>query len=157
MLRVLFPALALTALSTVAFAAPVADFVSQEGKWSLNIGASHHASGDPIAQDSVIEATKDDGKALHFTQSLTTPKGEKLSVKFEGAYDGKMYAMRNGSQMMYEHISADTYRDAGKRLDGGSWKETCTFSSDRAKLTCEGADITASGKTFPYVEVWEKG
>jgi len=157
MTRILFPALALGLLSTAtAFAAPTADFVSQEGKWSLNVKASHHAAGDPIAKDSQIEASKDDGKALQFTQSLTTQKGEKLSVKFDGAYDGKMYSMRNGSSMMYQHISANAYRDAGKRLDGGSWKETCTFSQDHTKLTCEGADLTANGKSFPYVEVWEK-
>ena len=157
MKRFFLPTLAVGALlSTASFAQPSSDYTSQEGKWALNTAKSHHAAGAQIAKSSELVTTKDDGKTLQFTQSLTTEKGEILSISFDGAYDGKPHSMHNGSTMLFKHVSANTYRDSGKRLDGASWKETCTFSADHTTLSCKGADITRDGKTLPYVEVWNK-
>lgn len=157
MMRVFLPALTLgILLSTASFAQAKTEYVSQAGKWNLDIKESKHASGDPIAAGSIIEVTKDDGKALQFTQSLTSDKGEKLSLTFDGVYGGKQYQMHNGSTMTFKHVSATVYQDAGKRLDGASWKETCSFSADHTKLTCKGANNNKAGKAYPYTEIWNK-
>jgi len=155
MARLLYPAIAIGLLLPAASHAGTT-YVSQEGNWRLNLTESKHAEGDPISKESVIHVTKDDGKSLQFTQAVTSATDQKEDLAFDGAYDGKQYPTAKGSWMLFHHVAADSFSDAGQRADGWSWKEICTISADHAKFTCKGADKDKAGKSYPYVEIWDK-
>ena len=78
-----------------------------EGTWTLNVAQSKYPPGFPTIRDHHMNVTKDDGKALQYTDNFIIGDAPATHVTFDGAYDGKDYKMTDP-----EDTSAATLRRA---------------------------------------------
>jgi len=67
-----------------------------EGTWTLNVAQSKYPPGFPTIRDHHMNVTKDDGKALQYTDNFIIGDAPATHVTFDGAYDGKDYKMTDG-------------------------------------------------------------
>lgn len=145
----------LAIFAATAFAADT-QYVSQKGSWILNKAETKIPAGGFVPVDTPTMVTLDDGKALKFVIYVMTSTGLQPSITFEGAYDGKPYAYGQDATRSFLHVSANSFRADTKANDGASSSEVVTFAAGNAKMRAEGKYMDAKGKTYDYVEVWDK-
>lgn len=144
------------ALSTVPVWA-ASQYVSLEGKWSLNLNETHYPPGFPSITKNDMNVTKDDGKILQFTENLTMD-GKDVTSTWDGAYDGKMRPTSDGQQLAWHHVSARTAGDERKNAEGvTTGKSACAISADGAHMTCHiQAFSSKNPKPIKFVEIFDK-
>ena len=146
-----------TAVFVAAPALADAKYVSLEGKWSLDLAKTHYPDGFPKITKNDMNVTKDDGKALEFTEDLTMD-GKDITSSWKGAYDGKFYPTSDGQQLAWHHVSKMTGGDERKNAEGvTTGKSACTVSKDEKTLTCHiQAFSPKSPKPAKFTEVFDK-
>ena len=134
-----------------------AKYDSWQGKWALNLAESHYPATFPKITRNDITVTKDDGKVLQFTETVTMD-GKDVTGGYDGAYDGKMRPTSDGQQLAFHHVSAKTIGDERKNAAGvTTGKSACTFSDDGKKLTCHITTFMKPGeKPLKFVEVFDR-
>ena len=147
--------IAMAAGATPAGAAET-QYVSQKGQWIRNKAESKIPADGFKPIDTPMVVTKDDGHLLKFDVYLMTPEGLQPKITFDGAYDGKPYPFGKGTTVAYSHISPTSYRTELKSADGAVATEIVTFIAGNTKMRFEGKRTEKSGKSYDYVEVWDK-
>lgn len=137
-------------------AAQASEFVSQKGQWIGNKAETKIPADGFKPIDTPMVVMKDDGTALLFVVFFMTNEGLQPGISYEGAYDGKPYAFGKGSTLAFTHVSPTSYRTQLKSADGSSSTELVTFIANNTKMRFEGKRTEKSGKTYDYVEVWDK-
>ena len=132
-------------------------YVSLEGKWSLNLDKTHYPDGFPKITKNDMNVTKDDGKALEFTEDLTMD-GKDITATWKGAYDGKFYPTSDGQQLAWHHVSKMAGGDERKNAQGvTTGKSTCAVSKDEKRLTCHIQAFSPNNpKPVKFTEVFDK-
>ncbi len=133
-----------------------ANYVSQKGSWIRNKAESKIPPDSFIPVDAPLVVTQDDGSALKFVVYAMTPTGFQPGITFEGAYDGKPYAYGTDATRSFMHVSPTSYRTDWKSSDGSSSTEFVNFIAGNSKMRFEGKRTDKAGKTFDYVEVWDR-
>ena len=137
-------------------AAHAAEFVSQKGEWIRNKAETQIPADGFKPIDTPMVVTKDDGTELKFIVYFMTNEGLQPGITFVGAYDGKPYAFGKGTTLAFTHVSPTSYRTELKSADGSSSSEVVTFIANNTKMRFEGKRTEKSGKSYDYVEVWDK-
>ena len=137
-------------------AAQAGEFVSQKGQWIRNKAETRIPADGFTPIDTPMVVMKDDGTALQFVVFFMTNEGLQPGISYEGAYDGKPYPFGKGSTLAFTHVSPTSYRTELKSADGSSSTELVTFIANNTKMRFEGKRTEKSGKTYDYVEVWDK-
>ena len=137
-------------------AAQAGEFVSQKGQWICNKAETKIPADGFTPIDTPMVVMKDDGTTLLFVVFFMTNEGLQPGISYEGAYDGKPYPFGKGSTLAFTHVSPTSYRTELKSADGSSSTELVTFIANNTKMRFEGKRTEKSGKTYDYVEVWDK-
>ncbi len=139
------------------FAAPAfagEGYFSQQGAWIRNKAESKIPEG-AVHKDTPMVVMQDDGQNLRYVIFDMTTTGYQAGITFVGAYDGKPYSFGKEATRSYKHISPNSFRSEIKNDDGSSTIETVTFVS-AVKMRIEGKRSDGLGKSYDYVEVWDK-
>jgi len=131
-------------------------YVSQEGRWIRNKAETKIPADGFKPIDTPMVVTKDDGNQLKFVIYFMTNEGLQPGISYEGAYDGKPYPFGKGTTLSYTHVSPNSYRTELKAADGSSQTELVTFIANNTKMRFEGKRTEKTGKTYDYIEVWDK-
>jgi hypothetical protein len=131
-------------------------YVSQEGRWIRNKAETKIPADGFKPIDTPMVVTKDDGNELKFVVYFMTNEGLQPGITYEGAYDGKPYPFGKGTTLSYTHVSENSYRTELKSADGSSQTELVTFIANNTKMRFEGKRTEKTGKSYEYVEVWDK-
>jgi hypothetical protein len=131
-------------------------YMSQKGTWMLNKAESKIPPGTFTPIDTPMEITVDDGNIIKFTIYVMSTEGLKPSIVYEGAYDGRPYPFTKGTTLSYVHLSPTSFKAETKSADGSLGTDTVTFTNGGAKMRYDGKRTEKSGKTYEYVEVWDK-
>ncbi len=111
-------------------------YMSWQGKWSLDTAKTHYPATFPKITKNDMNVTKDDGKILQFTDTLTMD-GKDVTQSFDGAYDGKFRPTPDGMQVAYHRASPKTVAGIRKAADGFIVEHSaCTFADDGETMTC---------------------
>lgn len=131
-------------------------YVSSEGEWTLNVVQTKYPAGFPNIHDHVMRVTKDDGKALQYTDNFAIESGPMQHVTLDGAFDGMPHKMTNGQDMMVT-LSEHGYRDQWIAPSGTTGWDNCDYSKHVTLMTCH-AGFIPPGTTKPvtFTEVWNK-
>ncbi|MBY0508656.1 MAG: hypothetical protein K2P94_00755 [Rhodospirillaceae bacterium] len=148
---VLFVLVALTG-----FAHAAESYVSQKGEWIRNKAETKIPADGFKPIDTPMVVSKDDGTELKFTIYVMTNEGLQPGITFEGAYDGRAYPFGKGTTLAFTHVSPNSFRTELKSADGSSQTELVTFIANNTKMRFEGKRTEKTGKTYEYVEVWDK-
>lgn len=143
----------------VAFAglAHAADsYVSQKGQWIRNKAETKIPADGFKPIDTPMVVTQDDGAELKLIIYVMTNEGLQPGITYEGAYDGKPYPFGKGNTLAYTHVSPNSYRTELKSADGSSQTELVTFIANNTKMRFEGKRTEKTGKSYEYIEVWDK-
>jgi hypothetical protein len=147
----------LVAASFLAGSAQAAEqYVSQAGNWIRNKAETKIPADGFKPIDTPMVVSKDDGNTLNFIVYIMTTEGLQPGITYEGAYDGKPYPFGKGSTLAFTHVSPNSYRTELKSADGSSSTELVTFIANNTKMRFEGKRTEKSGKSYDYVEVWDK-
>ena len=129
--------------------------VSFKGKWHLDIAQS---SGQPPFPKSIsLEVTVDDGKNYASTRTIVGADGKTTIYSLHASYDGKPYQIEGapqGQTAALTHVTNTSFQIEFRFPDNSDLKVTCTFSTDRNTVTCEGTDTDAKGIGSPTKVVW---
>ena len=131
-------------------------FLSQKGQWILNKAESKIPAGEPAPPETPMVVSDDDGNKLKYIVYIMTPAGLQPGRNYEGAYDGEPYPYGKDGTRSYKHLTPYSFRTDWKGVDGQSASETVTFSANLSKMRVEGKGIDQGGKTYDYVQVWER-
>jgi hypothetical protein len=131
-------------------------YVSQVGRWNMNMEETIAPAEFIQAPTEPFEVTLDDGNALHFTAYKTTPNGLEVAFKYEGFYDGKPYPAGESATASYHHITATSFYTETRLPNGMVFSEHGYILNDGTKMRLEGKAIGDSGKLFEYVWVLDK-
>ena len=143
-----------TVSMTGARAAP--GYASWEGTWHLNKIETHYPKGVMVT-DNDLTVTKDDGKVLKFSETVTNA-GQTSTQTFDGAYDGKPYDVGNGETMIFTHVSATADRAVRHNKDGFVLERTTfVLANGGKKLICHVWAQQPGGKPIKFDEIFDKG
>jgi hypothetical protein len=131
-------------------------FVSQKGSWIRNKAETKIPADGFKPIDTPMVVSTDDGNALKFVVYFMTNEGLQPGITYEGAYDGQPYPFGKGSTLSFTHVSPTSYRTELKSADGSTSSELVTFIANNSKMRFEGKRTEKSGKSYEYVEVWDK-
>jgi hypothetical protein len=145
--------LTITAATTGALARPA----SLEGKWRLNPAETESLPGEEQPAELVMAITKDDDQSFRWTVSVKMANGEVGSTGFVGAIDGKPYpvAGRPGNTSTFSWMPDGSLKQVSQGA-GGISVETCGFSADMKKMTCNARQTDMAGRAVAYVEVFDR-
>jgi hypothetical protein len=129
-------------------------YFSQQGAWIRNKSESKIPEG-ANHRDTPMVVMQDDGQNLRYVLFDMTTTGYQAGITFVGAYDGKPYSFGKEATRSYRHLSENSFRSEVKNNDGTSSVETVTFIS-AVKMRIEGKRTDAAGKSYDYIEVWDK-
>lgn len=149
-------AVLLAAVVGTATLAADSQYISQKGTWITNKAETKIPPGGFTPLDTPVVVTQDDGTALNFVAYVMTGTGLQPGIAFEGAYDGKPYPYGKDTTRSFLHVSPSSFRTDVKAADGSSSTEVVTFAAGNAKLRAEGKFTDAAGKTYDYIQVWDK-
>jgi hypothetical protein len=127
-------------------------YMSIQGVWVWNKAASQPSMVAASYREARLEYTKDDGKAFAYKQVSTKTDGSVEHLAFEGAFDGEP-RKDMGMDFRYWRLSpsAIALTFEGKGIHG---QEVVAVTKDR--LIFAGALTDPSGKTIPYIDVWDR-
>lgn len=132
-------------------------FVSQKGQWIVNKAETKVPADAFIPPEAPMVVSDDDGKALKFiVYALSADLGLQPDISFDGAYDGQAYAYGKDGSRSFKHISPNSFRSDWKSNDGQSASEVVTFAAGNTKMRIEGKRVGKDGKTYDYVQVWDR-
>jgi hypothetical protein len=138
------------------FAHAAETYVSQKGEWIRNKAETKIPADGFKPIDTPMVVSKDDGTELKFIVYFMTNEGLQPGITYEGAYDGKPYPFGKGTTLAFTHVSPNSYRTELKSADGSSSSELVTFIANNTKMRFEGKRTEKTGKSYEYVEVWDK-
>lgn len=138
------------------FAHAAESYVSQKGEWIRNKAETKIPADGFKPIDTPMVVSKDDGTELKFTIYVMTNEGLQPGITFEGTYDGRPYPFGKGTTLAFTHVSPNSFRTELKSADGSSQTELVTFIANNTKMRFEGKRTEKTGKTYEYVEVWDK-
>jgi hypothetical protein len=144
------------ALSLSLSAGAAAKYESWEGTWHLNKKETAYPNGVHVTDNDMV-VTKDDGDKLVYTETVVND-GKTDVQKFDGAYDGKYYAMDNDESLSFTHIGTNGYR-AVRHDDKGFIRENsiCEIKNGGKKLVCHAWAQHAPGSPeVQFDEIFDK-
>jgi hypothetical protein len=138
---------------------PVAGFAADgpmtgPSTWTWNAKESKTVGNAPKAI--VLKITKDDGTNLAWAMTTTDSKGKSHKMSWSGAYDGKERPAKGGGSASFTRGNDGSTKIAFKETNGSTGEETCTVSSDKKKMTCNGTMKTKDGKSADYTDVYDR-
>jgi len=128
------------------------------GQWHWNRAASTSLVSDLAPQDVVLAIaaaapgrvqwtlTALDGKGGAHLQSFSG-RGDGTAAQIAGAADGAMAAFT---------VTPTVLRGVYSNRDGSSERTSCTIAADGRKMTCDGTEIDAKGRTRDYIDVYDR-
>jgi len=126
-------------LAFAAAAAPAeakSKYLSWQGQWALDTAKTHYPTGFPKITRNDMNVTKDDGKILQFTDTLTMD-GKDVTATFDGAFDGKFHPAGDGQEVAYHRVSNKTIGGVRKNAAGFTTENSaCTIADDESKTVC---------------------
>lgn len=147
------------AAALIAFAGPVhaaEGFTSQKGQWIVNKAETKIPAGGFMPPEAPMVVSDDDGKTLKFVVYALTDLGLQPDISFDGAYDGQAYAYGKDASRSFRHVNANSFRSEWKGNDGQTATEVVTFTAGNNKMRIEGKRVGKDGKTYDYVQVWDR-
>ncbi|HLG89191.1 MAG TPA: hypothetical protein VKZ79_18580 [Alphaproteobacteria bacterium] len=128
---------------------------SWEGTWHLNKTETHYPAGVMVTAND-ITVSKDDGKALKFSETVTSA-GQTTTQNYDGAYDGKFYDVGDGESLAYTHVSANASKAVRHNKDGFVLERTTqVLSKDGKKLVCHVWAQRPGGKPIKFDEIFDR-
>ncbi len=143
-------------MTLAGFAQAAESYVSQKGQWIRNKAETKIPADGFKPIDTPMVVSKDDGTELKFIVYFMTNEGLQPGITYEGAYDGNPYPFGKGTTLAFTHVSPNSYRTELKSADGSSSAELVTFIANNTKMRFEGKRTEKTGKSYEYVEVWDK-
>ena len=130
---------------------------SLQGKWRLNLAQSEMLPGEDKPAELVMAITKDDPSAFGWTVTVRMPDGASGATSFSGAIDGKPYPVkgRPGSSSAFSWMPDGSLKQVSQG-PGGIAVETCVFSANAKKMSCEAKQTDAQGHVVAYGEVYDR-
>jgi len=131
-------------------------YLSQKGAWILNKAESKIPAGSFTPRDTPIVVTVDDGTALNFIAYDMTGTGLQPGISYEGKYDGTFFPYGNDAERSFTRVSPSSFRSITQSPEGWSFNELISISGDGRKMRAEGKYVGKDGKTYDYIQVWDK-
>jgi hypothetical protein len=125
--------------------------------WTWNASQSKTADANAPTKSMVLKITRDDGTNLAWLLTVVDAKGATHKMSWSGAYDGKERPAKGGGGAAAFTKGGDgSIKIAFKEKDGSTGDETCTVSSDRKKMTCNGTVKGKDGRTVDYTDIYDR-
>lgn len=157
--RVLLAIAVAAVLAPAAAPAALAQSSSFVGSWHWNrTDSTSLVSNETTPQDVVLSVAAAEPGRVQWTLTALDAKGNAHLQSYSGRGDGSAAQVAGAADgaMAAFTVTATAFRGVYSNRDGSSERTACALTSDGRKMTCDGTEIDAKGRTRNYVDVYDR-
>jgi len=129
------------------------------GQWHWNrTDSTSLVSNEPAPQDVVLSIAAAEPGRVQWTLTALDAKGDAHLQSYSGRGDGSAAQIAGASDgaMAAFTVTAAAFRGVYSNRDGSSERTACAVTGDGRRMTCDGTEIDAKGRTRNYVDVYDR-
>jgi hypothetical protein len=149
-------------LVAVAFWVPAASAADDTagvfvGEWHWNKAESSVVPGEPLPREVVLRIASATPARIQWTLTRTDADGRQHTESFLGSGGGQPGPITGAPDTTGAFTLKATVLEASyQSKDGSTDRTSCTLSSDRRKMTCNGTESDGKGHSMNYVDVYDR-
>jgi hypothetical protein len=111
--------------------------------------------GEPVPREVTAEITRMDGKHVTWSLTVLSEQGERSAETFEAVTDGEFYPINVDTTAAFKLLGnalQATFKSPAGEID----TLTCSLSTDKKSMTCNGVLSNGDGRATQYVDVFDR-